>query len=67
MVSKQCVVCGEYFAGELNGDYFCPACQQAGVTQRLRPLASLDDFGRADVEAPRASTAAPRATKGQAA
>ncbi len=64
MVSKQCVACGEYFVGELNGDYSCPACRQAGVSQRLRPLATLDDLGRGD--APRAA-GAPDATKGQAA
>lgn len=41
MVSKQCVACGGYFVGELNGDYICPACAQAGAAAPMRPLASL--------------------------
>jgi len=72
MVSKQCVVCGDYFAGELNGDYSCPACQRMGAAQRMRPLASLGDFGRADAAvsatgAAKPPAAPPRSTKGQAA
>ena len=34
MVSKQCVMCGGYFSGELDGDYTCPHCQSAGVARR---------------------------------
>ena len=26
MVSKKCAGCGQYFSGELNGDYLCAAC-----------------------------------------
>lgn len=40
MVNKQCVACQQYFRGELNGDYLCPACAAAGRSQ-LRPLSGL--------------------------
>lgn len=43
MVSKQCMSCGRYFQGELNGDYTCPSCCGAGATG-LRPLARLDNL-----------------------
>jgi uncharacterized Zn finger protein (UPF0148 family) len=36
MVSKKCVRCGAYFAGDLDGDYTCPRCQASGPP-RLRP------------------------------
>ncbi|MGH9482475.1 MAG: hypothetical protein ACRD1L_10350 [Terriglobales bacterium] len=41
MINKECVACGNYFAGEWNGDYLCPACRAAGASH-LRPLSNLD-------------------------
>ncbi|HEY8055865.1 MAG TPA: hypothetical protein VIE13_08130 [Terriglobales bacterium] len=40
-VTKQCAGCGEYFAGDFDGDYTCPRCRAAG-TMRRRPMVRLD-------------------------
>ncbi len=56
MVSKKCVICGSYFAGELDGDYTCPRCQAAGP---LRYAAG----GRAAAAPPAAPDAPPEPGK----
>ena len=47
MVSKKCAGCGQYFSGELNGDYLCPACAHLEAMPQ-RPLSSLSGFDMGD-------------------
>jgi len=43
---KRCLGCDQYFAGELNGEYRCPACQAQGVEIRhaLSSLGPVDEL-----------------------
>ncbi|HEY7837495.1 MAG TPA: hypothetical protein VIC54_02755 [Terriglobales bacterium] len=47
MVSKKCAGCGQYFSGDLNGDYLCPACAHLEAMPQ-RPLSSLSGFDMGD-------------------
>lgn len=66
MVNKQCVVCGNYFAGEWNGDYLCPDCRAAGAS-RLRPLSSLEGLNAARAPDPNHPRGGERNREGRAA
>ena len=52
MVSKKCAGCGQYFSGELNGDYLCAACAHLEAMPQ-RPLSGLSgiDMGEAPHDA----------------
>jgi len=65
VVSKQCLQCGKYFPGDLDGNYLCPACAERGAL-RPRTLYSLDDLVPPSSPGP-GRDAAPGAAKGHAA
>ena len=41
MITKQCIACGGYFGGALDGEYLCAECRAAGAEPK-RMLAALD-------------------------
>lgn len=44
MVCKQCLACGGYFRGELDGAYLCPACAHASATSGQVPVRALSNL-----------------------
>lgn len=70
MIIKQCAGCRHYFAGEFDGDYFCPSCHRDGNVH-VRPLEPLgvDGWGAPTTRAPQSSAPddTPHGARGQAA
>lgn len=44
-IYKLCLVCADYFQGELDGEYTCPQCRRDAPAP-LHRLASLNSLGR---------------------